>query len=98
MLEAEQDSHVNKIADLRTLLRRVNKEGEKRITFIKNKNVALKDKISALEAALTISRENSQHFEQVKQFWQESSRSCWSYCGCYCYCDQQQQEQQEERE
>ena len=46
MLEAEKDSHVNKIADLRTLLRRVNKEGEKRINFIKNKNVIFDNKKS----------------------------------------------------
>jgi len=41
MLEAEQDSHVNKIADLRCLLRKVNQEGEKRVNFIKNKNVSI---------------------------------------------------------
>jgi hypothetical protein len=41
MLEAEKDSHVNKIADLRSLLRKVNQEGEKRVTFIRNKNVSV---------------------------------------------------------
>lgn len=41
MLEAEKDSHVNKISDLRSLLKKVNQEGEKRVTFIKNKNVSL---------------------------------------------------------
>ena len=39
MLEAEKDSHVNKISDLRSLLRKVNAEGEKRVSFIRNKNV-----------------------------------------------------------
>ena len=39
MLEAEKDSHVNKISDLRSLLRKVNSEGEKRVNFIRNKNV-----------------------------------------------------------
>jgi hypothetical protein len=34
MLEAEKDSHVNKITDLRALLLRVNEEGEKRINFV----------------------------------------------------------------
>jgi hypothetical protein len=31
MLEAEKDSNINKISDLRTLLRKVNEEGEKRV-------------------------------------------------------------------
>jgi hypothetical protein len=39
MLEAEKDSNINKISDLRALLRKVNEEGEKRVSYIKNKNV-----------------------------------------------------------
>jgi hypothetical protein len=40
-LEAEKNSHINKISDLRALLKKVNTEGEKRVTFMKNKNVSL---------------------------------------------------------
>ena len=41
MLEAGKESHINKISDLRSLLKKVNLEGEKRVNFIKNKNVSL---------------------------------------------------------
>jgi len=40
MLEAEKESLVNKISDLRSLLKKVNDEGEKRVNYIKNKNVS----------------------------------------------------------
>ena len=39
MLEAEKETNVNKIADLRTLIKKVNEDGEKRVNNIKNKNV-----------------------------------------------------------
>jgi len=39
-LEEEKNSHINKVADLRALLKKVNLDGEKRVTFIKNKNVS----------------------------------------------------------
>lgn len=41
MLEAEQDSLVNTIYDLRQLLNKVNDEGENDLKYIKNKNVSL---------------------------------------------------------
>lgn len=39
MHEAEKESLVNKISDMRSLIRKVNNEGEKKVSYIKNKNV-----------------------------------------------------------
>ena len=40
MLEAEKESRVNQIYDLRQLLQKVNKQGESKLVYIKNKNVS----------------------------------------------------------
>lgn len=39
MLEAEKESLVNQVYDLRQLLRKVNDEGERKVEHFKNKNV-----------------------------------------------------------
>ena len=55
-LEADKESLVNHIYDLRQLLHHINANGESKITYIKNKNAQLKGKIADLRQALTISR------------------------------------------
>lgn len=42
MHEAEKESLVNKIFDMRSLIRKVNNEGEKKVSYLKNKNDILK--------------------------------------------------------
>lgn len=92
MLEAEKDSLVNQTYDLRQLLQKVNKDGELKLTHIKNKNVlialnlnhfqvTLKTKIQSLLQALDIARANSTHFENVASYW---SWSINSYCDDEC--------------
>ena len=39
MLEADKESLVNQIYDLRQLMQRVNQQGEKKLTHLKTKNV-----------------------------------------------------------
>lgn len=41
MHEAEKESLVNQIYDLRQLLQRINQQGENKLTFIKNKHVSI---------------------------------------------------------
>lgn len=52
MLEAEKETNVNKIADLRTLIKKVNEDGEKRVNNIKNKNVIIFYFIILIQTAL----------------------------------------------
>ena len=71
-LEADKESLVNHIYDLRQLLQKVNTQGEAKIHYIKNKSANNKAKITALLQALEISRKNASHFSEVYSYW--------SYC------------------
>ena len=71
-LEADKESLVNHIYDLRQLLQKINADGESKLVYLKGKNLAMKTEIAQLLMALEISRQNSTHFAQVASYW--------SYC------------------
>lgn len=69
-LEADKESLVNHIYDLRQLLHHINANGESKITYIKNKNASLKGKIADLRQSLTISRQSARHMANMRSYWQ----------------------------
>ena len=71
-LEADKESLVNHIYDLRQLLQKINADGEAKLVYLKGKNLGMKTEIAQLLKALEISRKNSIHFAQVASYW--------SYC------------------
>ncbi|CDW78860.1 UNKNOWN [Stylonychia lemnae] len=69
MLEAEKESLVNQIYDLRQLLQKVNQQGEKKVSYIKNKNASLRSQKQSLLQALEISRSSATHLENISSYW-----------------------------
>jgi hypothetical protein len=68
-LEADKESLVNHIFDLRQLLQLINADGESQINLVKAKNAELQTKAAQLYQALQISRENSTYFQNMYSYW-----------------------------
>ena len=68
-LEAEKESLVNHIFDLRQLLQLINADGESKINIVKAKNAELHTRAVQLLQALQLSRETSTQFQNVYSYW-----------------------------
>ena len=87
-LEAEKESLVNHIFDLRQLLQLINADGESQINIVKAKNAELQAKAAQLYQALQISRENSTYFQNMYSYWstvvdgkkQKGSKAAAKFC------------------
>ncbi|CAK55855.1 unnamed protein product (macronuclear) [Paramecium tetraurelia] len=66
-LENKQQELINEIHDLRQLIKRVYKEGEMSVQFLKNKNTILENNNDSLEKALKNLQANVQMFGQLKE-------------------------------
>jgi hypothetical protein len=68
-LEADKESLVNHIFDLRQLLQLINADGESKINIVKAKNAELQTRAAQLLQALQLSRENSTHYQNIYSYW-----------------------------
>jgi len=70
ILEAEKETLVNQVGDLRLLLKRVAKEGEKNLRRAEGRNHELQEKVKSLESSLAIEREYGSYFDRLSCYWQ----------------------------
>jgi len=70
ILEAEKEGLVNQVGDLRVLLKRVAKEGEKSLRRAEERNSKLQEKAVSLENSLRVSRENGSYFDNLYCYWE----------------------------
>jgi len=70
VLEVEKEELVNQVSDLKALMKRVAKEGEKNLQHVQHQNCLLQQRVSSLESGLHFSFEFGQHFDQVCDYWQ----------------------------
>jgi septal ring factor EnvC (AmiA/AmiB activator) len=70
-LEAEKDSLMNTVSDLRQLIKRIALQQEREAQRRKNHTKDLETEVARLQNALKVSETHSSHFSSMSQYWKD---------------------------